>query len=306
MLDLDTFLTTLYVKVDDFCKAHLGCEVRRGPKASLNRSEVVALAVFGQWGRFSSERDFWRFAQAKLRRAFPRLPNRSEFNRLLRLHHDAIVAFGLSFAPQQVDYEALDTLAVTVRQYKRRGRGWLAGQADIGFSKRISSWFCGFRLLAAVSPEGLVTGFGFGAASAKDQPLADTLLTLRQNPNARLPSLGAAKHGRYYLADKGFEGKHWRRRWRSEYGALLLHPPRRNSLHPWPQQLRRWLSSLRQIVETVFAKLMQTFRLDRERPHHLIGFSARLAAKVSLHNFCHWLNRTLHRPPLAFADLLGW
>lgn len=305
MLDLDTFLTRLYVMVDDFCKANLPAEVRPGPEASLSRSEVVTLAVFGQWRRFASERDFWRFAQAKLRGAFPRLPHRSQFNRLVRLHYDAIVAFGLFLAPQQADYEALDTLPVMVRQYKRRGRGWLAGQADIGFSRRISSWFCGFRLLVVVTPEGLVTGFGFGPASAKEQPLTEALLALRQTPQACAPSLGAARGGGYYLADKGFEGVNRRCR-HGQGSAVVIHPPRRNSSHPWPQQLRRWLASRRQIVETVFAKLMHTFGLDRERPHHLMGFSARLAARVALHNFCHCLNRSLHRPALAFVHLLGW
>ena len=306
MLDADAFLTTLYVMVDDFCKANLPAEVRPGPEASLSRSEVVTLAIFGQWARFASERDFWRFAQARLRGAFPKLPDRSQFNRLMRTHHDAIVAFGLSFAQEAADYEALDTLPVTVRQYKRRGRGWLAGQVDIGFSKRIASWFCGFRLLSAVSPDGLITGFAFGPASAKDQRLADSLLALRQSPDPRLPSAGVPQAGGCYLADKGFEGENWQLHWRSDYGAVVLHSPRRNSRHPWPRQLRRRLASLRQIVETVFAKLTQTFRLDRERPHHLSGFRARLAAKVALHNFSHWLNRSLGRPPLAFADLLGW
>jgi len=208
---------------------------------------------------------------------------------------------------------------VTVRQYQRRGRGWLPGQADIGFSKRIASCFCGFRLLSAVSPDGLITGFAFGPASAKDQRLADSLLALRQTPDSRLPSAGAAQAAGCYLADKGFEGKNWQLRWRSDYGVVVLHPPRRNSRPPWPRSLRRWLASLRQIVETVFAKLTQTFatlrssaslrstsRLDRERPHDLSGFRARLAAKVARHNFCHWLNRNLGRPALAFADLLGW
>ena len=216
VLDLDTFLTTLYVMVDDFCKANLPAEVRPGPDASLRRSEVVTLAVFGQWARVASERDFWRFAQARLQGAFLRLPARSQFNRLMRIHHDAIVAFGLSSARSAGDYEALDTLPVTVRQYKRRGRGWLAGQADIGFSKRIASWFCGFRLLSAVSPEGLVTGFAFGPASAKDQRLTDTLLALRETPDLRFPSLGATRAGGCYVADKGFEGGNWRQHWCSD------------------------------------------------------------------------------------------
>ena len=192
-----------------------------------------------------------------------------------------------------------------MRQYKRRGRGWLAGQADIGFSKRISSWFCGFRLLGVVSPEGLVTGFAFGPASAKDQPLTDTLLALCRCSAPRLPSAGVTQAGGCYVADKGFEGVN---RWPNcgEGSAVVIHPPRRNSRHPWPAGLRRQLASLRQMVETVFAKLTQTFRLDRARPHQLMGFRARLAAKGALHNFCHWLNRSLSRPALAFAGLLGW
>jgi hypothetical protein len=51
---------------------------------------------------------------------------------------------------------------------------------------------------------------------------------------------------------------------------------------------------------------LTTLRLDRERPHQLAGFQARLAAKVALHNFCIWLNGQLGRQPLAFAELLGW
>jgi hypothetical protein len=60
------------------------------------------------------------------------------------------------------------------------------------------------------------------------------------------------------------------------------------------------------VVETVIGRLHGAFRLDRERPHDLGGFQARLAAKVALHNACCWLNRRHGRPALAVADLLGW
>lgn len=52
-------------------------------------------------------------------------------------------------------------------------------------------------------------------------------------------------------------------------------------------------------------KLLNTFRLARERAHDLAGFQARLAAKVALHNFCLWFNLRLVRPPLAKASLLN-
>jgi len=74
---------------------------------------------------------------------------------------------------------------------------------------------------------------------------------------------------------------------------------------PW-KELRHWIASLRQIVETAFAKLHHIFRLRDERPHSLEGFMSRLAAKITLHNFCIYLNRELKRPNLAFADLWSW
>jgi hypothetical protein len=67
-----------------------------------------------------------------------------------------------------------------------------------------------------------------------------------------------------------------------------------------------WLAGVRQIVATVYEKLDHTFRLDRARPHELCGFQARLAAKITLHNFCIWVNEQLGRPRLAFVDLVAW
>jgi hypothetical protein len=48
MVDTDTFLTTLYVMIHDFCQAYLALEVHPGPPASLSRSEVITLGLFGQ------------------------------------------------------------------------------------------------------------------------------------------------------------------------------------------------------------------------------------------------------------------
>ena len=308
MIDLDTFLTVLYVMVDDFCKSKLPCETRPGPEASLSCSEVVTLAIVSQWGRFPSERGFYRYACRHLRSAFPKLPDRGQFNRLLRQHADAIVLFNQHLKKllgvADVPYEALDGMAVRTRNAKRRGYGWLAGLTDIGWSNRLG-WYEGFHLLTAVTPAGVISGFGFAPASTKDQPLAETFLAARRYANPRLASVGQPARGPY-VADKGFEGQANHQRWLDEYGAELICAPRQDSPHPWPKQLRRWLASIRQIVETVHDKLLHTFRLDRERPHALVGFQARLAASVALHNFCIWLNKQLGRPRLAFADLIDW
>ena len=133
MLDVDTFLTTLYVTVDDLCHSRPPNR-KPGPEASLSGSEVITLAIFARWGRFSSERDFYRYARSRLRDAFPTLPDRSQFNRLVRSCVGLIeeVALHLALMPDargDTPYEALDTSAMPVRDAKRRGEGWLAGYA---------------------------------------------------------------------------------------------------------------------------------------------------------------------------------
>ena len=309
MVEVATFLTILDVMVDDFCKTRLPAEAPRpGPSAALSRSEIVTLALFGQWQAFGSERGFYRYAERHWRGAFPGLPARAQFNRLVRRHHGVLVACFLHWVRllhgQACAYEALDTLAVPTRDAKRRGQGWLPALADLGWSNRWG-WYEGFHLLLAANPRGVITGFGVGSGSTKDQPLAETFFAVRGAPQPALPSVGAAAQGPY-LTDTGFEGQARHQHWQQDYGAVVICAPKRNSSQPWSQYGRRWLAGLRQIVETVNGTLLHVFRWDRERPHALEGFQARLAAKMALHNFCIWLNQQLGRPPLAFADLLAW
>jgi Transposase DDE domain len=268
----------------------------------------VTLALFGQWQGFGSERGFYRYAHRHLRAAFPTLPSRAQFNRHVRQQHEALVACFLHLvqrlAAQRCPYEALDSSGIPPRDAKRRGAGWWPGLAAIGWSNRLG-WYEGFHLLLAVNPVGMITGFGFGPASTKDQPLAETFFALRRYPHPSLASVGAPAYGPY-VVDKGFEGQANHQTWWRAYGAQVICPPKCNSRVPWPKRLRRWLAGVRQIVETVYEKLWHTFRLDRERPHDLSGFQARVAAKIALHNFCIWLNEQLGRPRLAFADLVAW
>ncbi len=309
MVDVDTFITILYVMIDDFCQSQQPMDRQRpGPQAALSCSEVITLALFGQWAQFPSERAFYRYAERHLRGAFPTLPDRSQFNRLQREHTRLITAFGLYLVgvlnAQQCFYERLDSSGVATRDAKRRGEGWLAGQTDIGWSNRIG-WYEGFHLLTSIAQTGVITGYGFGPASTHDQQLLETFLAARACCPEPLNCVGAQAQG-VYLADKGFAGDKPHARWRELYGAEVITPPHQCSKRHWPKEWRQWLARLRQLIESVFGNLLNTFRLARERPHALTGFQARLAAKISLHNFCIWLNGHLQRPPLAFADLVDW
>ena len=152
MVDTDTFLTALYVMADDFRKSPLPAVPVPGPKPSLTGSEVITLVIFSQWVRFRSERDFYRYAVSRLRPAFPTLPRRSQVNRLTRRCYSILAAFFRHLAdllqrqlciyeaPVSSTGQALDSSGVPTRSAKRRGAGWLPGQADIGWSNCLGRW----------------------------------------------------------------------------------------------------------------------------------------------------------------------
>jgi hypothetical protein len=309
MIDVDTFLITVYVMADDFCKERdLNTRIGPGRKASLTRSETMTLLVFAQAMPFRSERDFYRYALRHLGSYFPNLPDRTQFNRQARHVLPTLIAFwrehvqGL-LATQPRLFEIVDTVGIPVRNLKRRGRGWLAGEANIGWSTHLG-WFMGFRALFATTPSGIITGFGFAPASAKDQPLANTFLAARRFPNQALLSVGS--YTDLYLADTGFRGNRTLHRWRLNYDALILCKPDPRDAHAWDKPMRRWFSGLRQIVESIIDRMLNWFRLAQLRSHTLQGFHIQLAAKTLAHNICIWFNLQLGRPPLAFADLIDW
>lgn len=306
-MDPETFLVELYVVADEFCKMHPSAS-HPGPAAALDRSEVVSLALLSQWARFRSERDFWRYATTRLRAYFPHLPSRPQFNRQVRRQQATITAFALWLAPRlgatTAPYQALDGTAVPTRNAKRRGRGWLAGIADIGRCLR-RGWIEGLRLLVSTTPDGIITGWGVGPASTNDRALAETFFAQRAAAVPALPSGGQAGRS-VYVADSGFAGQVCQEQWVTMSHAQVVAPPQGGSHHGWPPDERRWLAGKRQIVETVIGRLESAFRLEAERPHELDGFLARLAAKMALHNVCLWFNRRDGQPLLALATLFGW
>jgi hypothetical protein len=172
MVDIDTFLTILSVRVDDFCQASLPPERRPGPAASLSRSEVLTLALRGQWQCFESERAFYRYALRHGRGAFPTLPDRAQFNRRVRQHAKGLVAcfrYRVEvLQAQPCPFEALDSTPAPTREAKRRSLGWLPGLADLGGGVGRLSWADGRQVCRRHHRLGLWGGQHPGPAARRD------------------------------------------------------------------------------------------------------------------------------------------
>ena len=70
--------------MDDFCKSQAPPPRKPGRPPALSDGAAIPLLCFSQWRPFAHARDFYRYAESRLRDAFPRRPDRSQFNRHAR------------------------------------------------------------------------------------------------------------------------------------------------------------------------------------------------------------------------------
>jgi hypothetical protein len=296
-VDLDSFLVSLYVLVDDWWQErHPSCARKKpGRPALLSDPEVITLAILAQWPRFRSERDFWRFAHAHLREYFPNLCSQGQFNRRVRALEPELRALQKALArdlcnPSAV-YRVMDTTLIpAIVRVRASRKGLFFGQATFGRSASKTEWIYGFKVALVVDPGGVITAFGLATASSDERPIADALV--------------ASDRHEAYLADKGFTGVQWERRWLEEYGALVAATPYDDSRRAWSKVDRRWAAGKRQIIEGVICQLKDFFCVERHRAKTLGGLLARLAAKVAAYTCAQRVNASLGHPLRHLANLL--
>ena len=142
----------------------------------------------------------------------------------------------------------------------------------------------------SVSPQGVICAFGLAEASSDGRPIGEYLIIEDSHET--------------YLADKGFTGVQWERRWSDLYGVLVAATPKDNSKRAWAKTDPRWASGKQQIIEGVIDQLKDLFALERHRAKTLGGLLARLAAKMAAYTCGQRLNDQLGRPLRHLADLL--
>ncbi len=256
-MDLDSFLVALYVLVEDWYQETYP-EPARGPgrPARLSDGEVLTLAILAQWPRWRSERDFWRFADLYLRAYFPNLVGQSQLNRRVRPLEPELRALQRDLADTLAGgsevYRVIDTTLIpAIVRVRACRKGLFAGQAAFGRCASKTEWVYGFKVALSVSPEGVITSFGLAEANCDERPVGEFLVDLDGHD--------------IYLADKGFSSVEWERHWLEAHGAEVVATPQKSARRAWPEEVCKWASGKRQIVEGVIDQLKDIFCLERHR-----------------------------------------
>lgn len=295
-MNLENFLVSLFVLVDDWCQNNSDHKRRRpGRPAALFNSEVLTLAILSQWPRWRSERDFWRFADLYLRAYFPNLVSQGQLNRRIRALEPELRALQRDLADSLANgseiYRVIDTTLIpAIVRVRACRKGLFVGQAAFGRCASKTEWVYGFKVALSVSPEGVITSFGLAEANCDERPVGEFLVDLDGHDT--------------YLADKGFAAVEWEKHWLETYGAKVIATPQKSAHRAWPEAACKWASGKRQIVEGVIDQLKDIFCLERHRTKTLDGMLARLAAKIAAYTVGQVLNAGFGRPLRRLADLL--
>jgi len=106
------------------------------------------------------------------------------------------------------------TLIPAIVRVRASRKGLFCEQATFGRSASKTEWVYGFKAALVVDPDGVICAFGLAEAASDERPIGDFLIIEDSQES--------------YLADKGFTGLQWERRWLDLYGALVAATPQDN------------------------------------------------------------------------------
>jgi hypothetical protein len=291
--DLDTFVTALYVTIDDALRTRPELRLWRpkvGIAPKISDSELVTLAVLQALLGFTSETRFLRHARAHLRHLFPYLPRQSGYNKRLRKAEVQLRALIRLLATDTELWEddtwVMDSTPVECgRSRPTVERSELAGWASYGYCASHSRWFWGLRLHLICTPSGLPVTFALANPKVDEREVARDLLESE-------PAL--LRPGQKILADKGYMSRELEH-FLAEHGVELIRPAHRRERNRSTSPL---LKPLRQLIESVNATLKIQLDLERHGGKTPGGVVARVLQRLLALTAAIWHNAKTGQRPL--------
>jgi transposase len=283
--DFEDFCLCCYVLVDDLWRQIAPLFPRPGPEPVCSDSELITMALVGECRGWDRETTLLRQWQ-EYPHLFPRLPERSRFNRRRRqlaLALNAVRQLLLRGLDVALDHGGvIDSLPVPVVKFHwvpQCATEWREHGASFGKVASKKQTIFGYKLHLLVTWGGVILDFELAPAHATDLTVGEELLE-------GWPGLVA-------LGDKGYTSAPVAQRLREERGITLLVPPRRNQKRQLPAWLCRQMQQVRSIIETVNGQLADQFQIETNHAHTFGGLCARLYTKLTAHTLCVCLNRRL-------------
>lgn len=285
--DLKDFITVTFVIIDDIYQEITPSYVakrRNSHKAILSDSEIITISIVGELMTIDSEKAWFGFVKRNLRDLFPRLGDRSRFNRTRRKLHLIIqeIRKKLCFLSGLMDsnYRIVDSMPIPVCKFGRaRFHKTFKPEAEYGRCSSKKETYYGFKLHVITTFEGFITDFIITLANIDDREAVWDLVDKYESITI--------------LGDKGYVNKNLNPELKFEKNINLLFMKRNNSKEQYPKWLRQMIFKIRRRIETSFSQLTEQLNANKVLAKSLWGFFTRIQTKILSHNLCYFINKML-------------
>ena len=288
----EDLILVIFVLVDDLYKKVAPKAVKKRPninKAILSDSEVITIALCGEILGIDSEKAWYSFVKKNYRHLFPKMCDRSQFNRTRR---NLMQVMNLIFTQIATNFEnevlIVDSFPLEVCKFGRAKfcKTFREEGATYSYNASKKETFFGYKVHAITTSEGAVKLFEITPANVDDRKgLEDFSAVLPVNS--------------IVIADKGYQSHNLEKNL-ADIGISLLALRRNNSIQNYSANFRQMIFKMRRRIETDFSQLSTQFNIERVLAKKFQGLCVRILTKFLAFNLCLFIMRNLHIKSLIF------
>ena len=285
--NLTDLFTNIFVIIDDIYNEIIPITVsnRRNIKDSkLSDSEIITISIVGELLTIDSEKAFFSLLKKEYKNLFPKIGDRTRFNRTKRNLYWVISKIrehiSLFMQSYSNNIRIVDSMPIPVCEFGRAHFSkCFKGEASYGRCPSKKQTYFGFKFHALTTIDGFLSDYIITPANVDDRNAVWDLCDKYKSISI--------------IGDKGYVNKRLTPELKVERDINLLFLKRVNSKDNYPKDIRQLIFKARRRIETSFSQLAEQLNLNKVKSKSMLGFITRTSIKVLAHNISFLINKLM-------------
>ena len=285
--NLTDLFTNIFVIIDDIYNEIIPITVsnRRNIKDSkLSDSEIITISIVGELLTIDSEKAFFSLLKREYKNLFPKIGDRTRFNRTKRNLYWVISKIrehiSLFMQSYSNNIKIVDSMPIPVCEFGRAHFSkCFKGEASYGRCPSKKQTYFGFKFHALTTIDGFLSDYIITPANVDDRNAVWDLCDKYKSISI--------------IGDKGYVNKRLTPELKVERDINLLFLKRGNSKDNYPKDIRQLIFKARRRIETSFSQLAEQLNLNKVKSKSMLGFITRTSIKVLAHNISFLINKLM-------------
>ena len=285
--NLTDLFTNVFVIIDDIYNEIIPMSIsnrRNINDSKLSDSEIITISIVGELLTIDSEKALFSLLKREYKNLFPKLGDRTRFNRTKRNLHwviskirDYISSFMQSYSN---NIRIVDSMPIPVCEFGRAHFSkCFKGEASYGRCPSKKQTYFGFKFHALTTVDGFLTDYVITPANIDDRNAVWDLCEKYKSISI--------------IGDKGYVNKRLTPELKIQKDINLLFLKRGNSKDNYPKDIKQLIFKARRRIETSFSQLTEQLNLNKVKSKSMLGFITRTSIKVLAHNTSFLINKLM-------------